>query len=259
LAVDRGQLDVHPLKHLKAPKVPRGKKIRVYTLEEAELMVKAASDLQNNYTLRWDILITMALITGMRKSELLNMVWSDIDFNQKVVEVKPKNDTDETWPWKIKDTDHRILGITDDIVSQLADLQSNRPEGYPYVFVPPFRHDRIQKLRKQRRWSYSDSRLKVINNFKKQFDLILNRAGISTGRFHDLRSTAITNWFAQGLREYEVMRLAGHAKFETTHRFYLAVADDLVDRARQVSDKTVGQNLAHIWHAPYLEPENEKG
>jgi hypothetical protein len=28
------------------------------------------------------------------------------------------------------------------------------------------------------------------------------------------------------------MTLAGHFNFETTHRFYLAVADDLVDRAR---------------------------
>ena len=53
------------------------------------------------------------------------------------------------------------------------------------------------------------------------------------GTFHDIRKTAITNWFRQGLSEYDVMTLAGHSDFATTHRFYLAVADDLVARARQ--------------------------
>ena len=38
---------------------------------------------------------------------------------------------------------------------------------------------------------------------------------------HDLRKTAITNWFYQGLNIYDVMRLAGHSKYETTYRFYL--------------------------------------
>jgi len=61
--------------------------------------------------------------------------------------------------------------------------------------------------------------------------------------FHDIRKTAITNWFRQGLSEYDVMTLAGHANFETTHRFYLAVADDLVDRARQATTHQVGQEL----------------
>jgi len=30
-------------------------------------------------------------------------------------------------------------------------------------------------------------------------------AGIDKGTFHDLRRTCITNWFAHGLNEYEVM------------------------------------------------------
>ena len=37
--------------------------------------------------------------------------------------------------------------------------------------------------------------------------------------------------------------LAGHANFATTHRFYLAVADDLVARARQATIHQVSQEL----------------
>jgi len=60
----------------------------------------------------------------------------------------------------------------------------------------------------------------------------------------------LTNWFANGMSEYEVMKLAGHADFKTTHQFYLAVADDLIDRARTAMSAGIGRDLAHIWHAP---------
>jgi hypothetical protein len=46
------------------------------------------------------------------------------------------------------------------------------------------------------------------------------------------------------------MRLAGHSSFETTHKFYLAVADDLVDRARVAADAGLGQKLLRFCGAP---------
>ena len=45
-----------------------------------------------------------------------------------------------------------------------------------------------------------------------------------------------------GFRRSPVI-LAGHADFETTHRFYLAVADDLIDRARQAITHRVSPEL----------------
>ena len=83
----------------------------------------------------------------------------------------------------------------------------------------------------------------MINNFSRQFEKILLKARVEKGTFHDIRKTAITNWFRQGLSEYDVMTLAGHANFETTHRFYLAVADDLMARARQAVTHQVSREL----------------
>jgi hypothetical protein len=90
----------------------------------------------------------------------------------------------------------------------------------------------------------------VVPIFNRTFHKILRRAGIDRGTFHDLRRTAISNWLAKGLGEFEVMKLAGHANFSTTHKFYLRVRDDLIDRARQASTRASGQDLARIWHAP---------
>ncbi|MGE5295869.1 MAG: tyrosine-type recombinase/integrase [Solirubrobacterales bacterium] len=92
-------------------------------------------------------------------------------------------------------------------------------------------------------WTYSDSRLKAVNNFDRDFGLILKRAGIEDGEFHDLRRTAICNWFEEGMSEFDVMKLAGHADFRTTHRFYLRVRDDLVQRARRATERGLCQEL----------------
>lgn len=51
----------------------------------------------------------------------------------------------------------------------LAEHQVKQPDRYTYVFVPPERYELIQKLRKQGKWSLSDARLKVINNFRRKF------------------------------------------------------------------------------------------
>ncbi len=241
LAVRRKQLDENPLKYLDAPKWAKGK-IDIYKSDECERLLRVARD--DLASLRWDLLICTALITGMRRAELLNLVWSDADFEKQEINVTPKDGTAETWEWLIKDSDSRNLPLTDDLVAMLAEHQATQPNRYAYVFVPPERYKAIQKLRKQGRWTLSDARLKVVNNFRRKFQKLQKGASVRLHlRFHDLRNTAITNWFRNGMSEHDVMKLASHASFETTHKFYLAVADDLVDRARAAADAGLGQNL----------------
>jgi len=91
------------------------------------------------------------------------------------------------------------------------------------------------------------------------FDRILAAAGVKTGTFHHLRKTAITNWFYQGLNIYDVMRLVGHSKYETTYRFYLQVKDGLVDRARGAIAHTVSQELLQKCCSKGFGGDNEKG
>lgn len=259
LAVDRKQLEENPFKRIQLPKSPK-KKIRVLTMDECERLIEAARYYQQREnSVEWELLFRVALTTGMRRSELLNTIWTDIDFDGKTIDVSPKKDTTGTWEWHIKDTDSRTLGLTDEDVLLLSDHQAKQPEGYPYVFVPVRRYDHIQQLRtkKQGKWTLSDARLKVVNNFDRRLGKILKRAGVKNATFHDLRSTAITNWFRQGLKELEVMKLAGHSSFATTHQFYLAVADDLVDRARQAAAKGFGEVLARARRAPSFVDKND--
>jgi len=240
LAVKRKQLDESQLKYIDMPKIKK-KKVRIYSEAECRRIFKAAqdyiSDRNEANIMKWDLLIMIALQTGMRRGELLNLCWGDIDLDEYAIDITPKDNTDETWEWLIKDHEERTVPLSENTTQLLIDIQSKSPTGYPYVFIPQARYDYIQtELRAKGKWSFSSSRLDIYNNFYKQFDKIFLRAGIrKKGKFHDCRSTALSNWFAQGLSEYEVMRLAGHSSFETTHKFYLAIKKDYIDKARQAN------------------------
>ena len=43
------------------------------------------------------------------------------------------------------------------------------------------------------------------------------------------------------------MRLAGHSSFETTHKFYLAIKNDYLEKARQANVR-LGLNLVDTEH-----------
>ena len=183
---------------------------------------------------RWDIFILTAFCTGMRRGELLNTTWQDIDFAGRKIHVSPKPDNEHTWEWRIKDTDRLKVPLTDEVVQLLVEHRLVQSRGNPYVFVPAYRYEYIQKLRQQGKWTQRKG-LCPVSNFRYQFRAIMKKAGIEKGEFHDLRRTCLTNWLANGLSEYDVMTMAGHASFETTRRFYLAVRSDLLDRARKAS------------------------
>jgi integrase len=248
MAVERGQLDENPFKYIRSPKVPQ-KKIRVFSETECNDLAQAASDYRRGLSIPWLALTATGLCTAMRRGELLNTVWSDVDFENRTIEVSPKRDTEQTWEWHIKDNERRTLPLTDYVVDLLTEIQAKQPEGYPYVFIPEERYLHIQQRKAKGKWTVTDGKCPV-NNFTRHFNAILNKAGIDDGEFHDLRRTCLTGWVRNGLQADEVMRMAGHSDFNTTLRFYLAVDQNLVHRAREITQKSMSLNLAHICHAP---------
>jgi integrase len=182
LGVKRKQLDENPLRYIDMPKV-KNKRVRIYSESECQNMIRAAreiiSEADEKTTLKWDVLIFLALETGMRRGELLNLCWCDIDFDEYVIDITGKDDTKETWEWEIKDNEERSVAISENTAKYLISLQEKTPPGYPYIFIPQDRYNFIQnKLRAKGNWSYEDSRLNIINNFYKQWAIILKRAGI---------------------------------------------------------------------------------
>ena len=80
-------------------------------------------------------------------------------------------------------------------------------------------------------------------NFRYQFRVIMKNVVIEKSEFHDLKCTCLTNWLANELSEYDVMTMAGHASFETTRRFYLAIRKDILDRARKANSAALKSSI----------------
>jgi len=232
LAVHRGYLEKNPFAYVRKPRCPKGK-VRIYLDAECDRLQRAARQLTGETGFDWDMLVTLALATGMRRGELLNLTWGDIDFDHLTVEVNPKQDTRHTWAWRIKDEDRRTIPILDETARMLVKRQEAAPPGVPYVFIPVERYTRIQKRRQQRRWTEEDAKCPV-NNFTRNWQQLLSYASVKQGEFHDLRRIALSRWIRSGMSEYMVMRLAGHSDFRTTHTFYLAVDETLLRQAREV-------------------------
>jgi len=235
LAVRRGYLPENPFTHLPKPRCPKPK-IRLYLDAECERLQHAARQLTQEADLDWDLLVTLALATGMRRGELLNLTWRDVDFSDRRVEVNPKEESRRTWAWQIKDDDRRQIPVVDSVLALLVKRQEAAPPGVPYVFIPLGRYRRIQKRRQQRRWTEEDAKCPV-NDFTRHWQRLLAYANVPAGSFHDLRRTALSRWLRAGMSEFLVMKLAGHADFRTTHEFYLAVDDHLLNQARAVMER----------------------
>ena len=249
LAVKRRQLDESPFEYIDLPK-PRKKKIHIYSEDECARLLRAARDFVSDYdekiVPRWDIMILIAIETGMRRGEIMNLCWGDIDFDSEEIIITAKENTKETWEWNIKDYENRTVPLSKYAILLLAELQSKSPANHPYVFVPIDRYKFIQKRRRiKKNWGLVCSRLDVLNNFTRHFKKIQTRAGIKKkGSFHDLRRTALSRWFQKAnLTEFEVMNLAGHSSFTTTHSFYLALQKDHIDKARKANNEGLGKVL----------------
>ncbi len=67
--------------HLEKLRYPRGR-INVFTPGQCDRILSSAHHFSATFKIDWYGLVNVALCTGMRRGELLNLVWSDVDFER---------------------------------------------------------------------------------------------------------------------------------------------------------------------------------
>ena len=243
LAVKRGQLAENPFKGYSLLKVPQ-RIVRVLSEDEVQRLLRAAE------TPLWKARILLAKTAGLRRGEVLNLTWNDIDFAQGKVIVQPKADTTHTWRWVVKDKERRELPLVDEVADLLTELQVALPDGQPYLLLPPDRYRHLMELKAQGK--LIDRVAKCPDgNPRRNWLVICSRAGVEGATFQDLRATCITEWFEQGLMPHEVQKLAGHSSIETTMKYYVGYRQGLIDRARDASQAALmPKTVTHLLRAP---------
>jgi len=208
------------------------KRVRIYSSDEfAKILAACPNELAKAR-------VVMAKTTGMRRSEILNLTTDDIDFEKKTITVQAKSETKDTWAWRPKDKDFRTLPMTAGMAVMLNRLILVLPDKQIYPMLSAERFAVIMERKRQGRLT---DRLRVCpdEQWSKQFRKILDKVGITAAKFHNMRSTCITEWLESGLAPHEAKDLAGHADIKTTMEHYTAVRDSVVDKARTASEKNL--------------------
>jgi integrase/recombinase XerC len=225
-AVKKGLLEKNPFLSLKKFKI-MPKPVITYSREELGRLLFYADDL-------WKARILLGAST-LRKSEVLNLTVSDIDFENMMIKIQEKQKTLHTWAWRPKDNERRSIPLIAIAVPVLLTLIEAMPAGQPYVCLTTARY---QYLMMKRSLSYRQ-RYEPDNNFERNYRALCRRAAISGKTFHELRKTGLTNLTAN-MRLQEVKEIAGHSDLKTTER-YLAKRPDFITRASDLLNRGVAQ------------------
>lgn len=135
-------------------------------------------------------LVLVALNTGMRMGELLELTWRGVDFGRRTVTVfRSKNGERRTIP-----VNHSVLVVLRE-QAKVRCLQTDRV--FPSKAGTPLEGGHVRRA----------------------FRLALTKARIEDVHFHDLRHTFATRLVQAGVDLYKVQRLLGHKSPTMTQRY----------------------------------------
>lgn len=195
-AFEWGYVKSNPAKTVKKLKEPPGR-VRYLTEEEEEALLReCASHIR-------PIVIT-ALNTGMRKSEILGLKWSDVDLRNRTITIK-----------KTKNNEIRTIPINDILYDELKKIP---------------RHFRSNMI-----FCHGDG--KAYYDIKTGFNAALRRAGINDFRFHDLRHTFASHLVMKGADVISLQQFLGHKDIKMTMRYSHLSKAHLQDTINLLSHK----------------------
>lgn len=150
---------------------------RWLSLDDEQRLLSAAT---NPNWLR-SLLVT-ALHTGMRRGEILNLQWQDIDFQRKLLTVH-----------KSKNGEKRAIPLSSTLCDVLRGIKVLNISGK----VSPI----------------------SVRSLRAAFEITLEKTAIKDFHFHDLRHTFATRLIQAGVDFYRVKELLGHKTINMTMRY----------------------------------------
>lgn len=196
------------LKPLKIEMAKEEQKERILSEQEIRLLIENAEPQLRH-------LILVALNSGMRKNEILNLEWNQVNLDEGFITLIAQ---------KTKSRKIRRIPLNRSLHELFYKLQLRR-KGNQYVFENP-------------------KTGKPIVDFKRSWNSLLKRLGITGVRFHDLRHTFATYaLLKKGGDLVSLQATLGHANISTTARYTKAL---LEGQQRLVNSFEVPENESNI-------------
>ena len=180
LAIDWSLTDKNPIVKVKLFSEKDTMKERILTEEEVRLMAESPEYLKP--------ILIVALNSGMRRGEVLNLKWKQIDISKKLIRVE-----------NTKSGKNRVIPVNEYLYQVLLKAKCENGKSR-FVFPNP-----------ETELPYTE--------VKKSFKSACERAGIDDLRFHDLRHTFATRLLESGVDLITVRDLLGHFSVRVTQRY----------------------------------------
>lgn len=191
---------------------PTGKRYEAQPLtpEQAQRLLDAARKH------KLETLLTVAVVTGMRRGELLGLHWQDIDFNEGCLYVRRS---------VVR------MGKLGMIAAEPKTRQSRRKIALPAFVLDSLKEYRAyqQMLREQAGAQWEEKGIVFCNErggylaestLQGSFKRLLKRAGLPDIRFHDLRHSAASFLAKLGVHPKVVQEILGHSNISMTMDIY---------------------------------------
>lgn len=180
VAIQEGKLLSNPMKNIKDFNEKDSMRKRYLEEDEITALLACCPD-----TIK-DIVI-LAMDTGMRKGEIFNLQWSDIDFRNRNINIK-----------KSKNGKQRSIPLNNSIFDILVKRRLDS-KGHEYIF-------------KGKTGDFYKS-------IQRPFKAAVNKAGLENVHFHDLRHTFASNLAIKGHSPFVIQKLLGHSSLVMTERY----------------------------------------
>lgn len=202
-AVDEGWITKNPALGMKKKQEPRGR--TRYLSDDERTALLAACDVSEWQDL--GLLVRLALSTGARRGELLNLRWHDIDLKARLARIgKTKND------------EPRMLPLIEPVRNRLE--AKPRPIKGGLLFPAPRNPER----------HYTD--------FRKHWKIAVAAAKLQDFRFHDLRHSCASYLAMNGASPLEIGDVLGHKTLAMVRRYsHLSTAHKQKLIERVLTDK----------------------
>lgn len=174
---------------IELPKAPKGR-TRFLSEDEIGKLLAACAQSRNQFL---TAIVTLAINTGMRKSEIMGLTWERIDLDKD-------------------------LGFNARI--RLYDTKNGEPRGVPLNKAAIAALSGLEPKPEQRTGSVFKRRDgSEWGQIRTAFEKAVERAGLSDFRFHDLRHTAASHLAMRGRPLREIQEVLGHKSFSMTLRY----------------------------------------
>jgi len=234
-AVAWGIIVRNPLAGVKAPRLPV-RPMRVWDEEQARLFLAEARRSSPHAGL-----YLAAVVTGMRRGELLALRWQDVDVVLSRLSVQrtlQRGKAGVVFADVKTPRSRRIVPMPQVLVRELerireAQAASRRVLGKAYaphdlVFCQP-----------------NGQPLHAHNLTMRDFRRVIKRAGVPRVRFHDLRHCCATLLLRYGVHARVAQELLGHASIGTTMNTYSHVlAPTMTEASSLLADRLLGTGIS---------------